>query len=200
MLDLILALPSSFCPLVLAPSPGPLTEELSTRGIPYIVIPYREWLSASRSMTKVAYRTWRNLVAHQKVTRKLRTHPIELIYTNTLGSPIGGLLALSMNLPSIWHLREFVDISTGFSFDYGTKLSMALVRRASRLVIVNSLALKRQYMPHIPPSKIEVIYNGLLSTSERSQLFLPRQGLDPTKRIKLCMLGPKFSRNFLVGY
>jgi len=142
-------------PLLLLPGDGPLAELAQEHGIPVLNARYHAWVGRSGNVLKAFYRMVCNWLAARRLAKQLRGEKFDLVYVNTTVNPFGALLAKELDIPCVWHIREWVE-----SFDFGVERSLGCVGDLSRQVIVNSEALKRQVAQFISPEKVVVVYNG----------------------------------------
>jgi glycosyltransferase involved in cell wall biosynthesis len=195
LLDLVLGLRSTRAswplvrPLVLAPRHGPFTELLARERVDFRVIPYKSWLNQSRWPLQISYRLLVNALMYPLIEAGFRHMPPDLVYSNSLYTPIGALLARRLALPHIWHVREFVheDMRAGYAF--GTRPSMRFIAASSRIIICNSLAVERKMARYIDSAKLLTIYNGVLEDGRR-RAYQPRcRGLVGRQSLTLCIVG-----------
>ena len=94
----------------------------------------------------------------------------ELIHTNTLLTPEGGIASRKLGLPHVWHARELVG--PGFPFQFGrTEQAFAsYVTRYADRVIANSNATASQLCKWLPAGFVCTIPNGIDCES-----FRPRE-------------------------
>jgi glycosyltransferase involved in cell wall biosynthesis len=104
------------------------------------------------------------------VAEMAERHGVDLIHTNTLTTPEGGIAARQLGLPHVWHCRELVGPGTPYPLAHsGHWLGRYLVAHCSKLV-ANSRATAAQLAPWVPADLLEVVYNGI----DLSQ-FTPRE-------------------------
>lgn len=85
----------------------------------------------------------------------------DLIHTNTLLTPEGGLAARKLGIPHVWHLRELVGPNQPFQFGReGEDLGSLLVEQCDRL-IANSESAAAQIRRLVPADFMCVIPNGI---------------------------------------
>lgn len=88
-------------------------------------------------------------------------HRAELIHTNTILTPEGGLAARRLGLPHVWHLRELVGPGHPFRLPYeGPALGRYLRQRCS-LLVANSQVAAAQVRDWLPTDLLEVVCNGI---------------------------------------
>lgn len=144
---------------VIMPSEGPLTEELDDIGINYNFIPFKMWLSRSPVIWKRVVRSIYNLLISFWVAYIAWNLKADLIYSNTIMTPVGAIAAKMIGKPHIWQIREFAQEDYLLDFDLGIKFSHKLIDRLSFRVILVSYALMDKYSQYINSGKLTVIYN-----------------------------------------
>lgn len=185
LLDLILGLNKDlFKPIVLSSREGLLTEILGKNDIEALIFPFEWWIGAN--FKRFIYRVIK-LIQHLKVIKdKIKLIKPDLIYTNTAVIPIGGILSIILEIPHIWHVREFVQQDIGVNYDFGNFLSMKFMSLSSRKIICNSEAIKQNLSRYIPKKKLIVVYNGILDLANQPQL--PKT-FPSDKIYNLCIVG-----------
>ena len=178
-------------PIVMVPDePGTLPNALKQANIRVITRRYAGWLSRPDMLVpaRAAAHLLINLRESHKLWPALRNQHIDLVYTNTLYSPIGALIARRLGLPHIWHAREFVHEDLGMVYDWGTPLSMGFINRSSVSVICNSHAVMNKLTAHIPREKCAVVYNGFPELEEWQTHSAPHE-LAANEPVRLGLIG-----------
>ena len=91
----------------------------------------------------------------------LKSRRFDLVYTNTLATPVGALLAQLLHVPHIWHIREFVEEDHGMTYLLGKERSLKYVEGSTAVCLTNSEAVKDAYAPHIPEERLATIYQAV---------------------------------------
>jgi len=180
--------PAAVRPLVLVPTRGALTKVLDRCSIPHFITGHTGWLGARNNAGKKILRATLNLASYLLASRRIRTRPVDLVYSNTLYSPLGALLARRRNVPHIWHVREFVHEDMNATFDFGTARSMRFVDRTASAIIFNSVAVMKKHAPSLRASKGCVVYNGFPGL-EGEPPAATRKPPAPAGRWKLALVG-----------
>lgn len=95
------------------------------------------------------------------VTRFAARHNVDLIHTNTILTPEGGLAARALGLPHVWHLRELLGPGQPFRVGReGESFGRYLARHCSKL-IANSRTTADCVRNWLPPGLLEVVPNGI---------------------------------------
>jgi len=126
----------------------------------------------------------------ERVTRFAQKTQADLIHTNTLLTPEGGMAARRLGLPHVWHLRELVGPGNPFRFAReGRSFGERLAPYCSK-VVANSLASAAAIRDWLPAGMLETVFNGI-DTSR----FQPRTALPVGKPIVVGMVGNLTSRS-----
>ncbi len=161
---------------VITPAEGELTTALEHRNINFAVIPFRWWvgnykakkisfsLKLLKNKIRPSYhkikRLMTNLKLIPKLAEQLRRWEIDIIYTNSTVIPVGALVASYMNLPHVWHLREFCDLDYNFQFDWGKFFSEFLISKANAKICISN-AICSHFFLGSNLTNTYIIYNGV---------------------------------------
>ena len=130
---------AGYHPHVFIPEEGPIETLLKKTDTPYSVVPIPLWASypweLSDNILKQIYGTFFWKVSRLKSLVSLRSHArtlasylkknaIDLVWSNSVMTPIGSMAAKQCSLPHIWNLREFGDLDFGFKFDLGLDMRL----------------------------------------------------------------------------
>ena len=98
-----------------------------------------------------------NIKAIKFLSKYIKNHSIDLVYTNTSTILCGGIAAKKNGIPSLFHIHEIPA---------GNKLyesfSGKIINRYSDKVLTVSNSVKNHWLKYIPEKKIERIYNGVV--------------------------------------
>jgi L-malate glycosyltransferase len=174
--------------LVILPYHGQMEAVLTSMEISYKVIAFPRCIaSKARTLFDKANNAIRYYIEKRKSLSILYETTTEFspdfIYTNTSAVSIGYDIAKHLNIPHVWHVREYGDLDYGFQY----LPMMASVKRkikASNTVIFASNVLRLHWVGAGYRCQ-RVIYNGLISDGCKKPL--PKQ-LD-TSRINFGILG-----------
>jgi glycosyltransferase involved in cell wall biosynthesis len=150
-------------PIVIAPAPGPLVDLLRNAGVEVRVQRFGYWLkwTERRFDRTLAVATLVHFVMISlQLSRSLRRENPALVYTNTLASPFGGILALFLRTPHVWHIREFTNLATTGKFRLGPKFTLWMLRALTSAAIFNSQAVAKHYREALNGVALHTIYNG----------------------------------------
>jgi UDP-N-acetylglucosamine:LPS N-acetylglucosamine transferase len=97
-----------------------------------------------------------NLKAIKFLSKYIKDHSIDLVYTNTSTILCGGIAAKKNGIPSLFHIHEIPTGNKLYEFFSGK-----IINRYSSKVLTVSNSVKNHWLKYIDDKKIERIYNGL---------------------------------------
>ena len=98
-----------------------------------------------------------NVKAIKFLSKYIKDHSIDLVYTNTSTILCGGIAAKKNSVPSIFHIHEIPTGNKLYEFFSGKTIN-----RYSNKVLTVSNSVKNQWIKYIHDKKIERIYNGIV--------------------------------------
>jgi glycosyltransferase involved in cell wall biosynthesis len=121
----------------------------------------------------------------REVRRAATRWGAQLIHTNTIVTPEGGMAAAQLGLPHVWHVRELIGPGKPFRFAReGAEFGAYVSRHASKLV-ANSNATAGLIAGWLPPDLLEIVPNGI----DISQFPAPARGEpDPQRKLVVAMV------------
>jgi glycosyltransferase involved in cell wall biosynthesis len=145
---------------VICPDQGDLLAALARRGVPAAVLPFEWWVSSRRTVLGVATRLVQNVGRLRPLAAQIARWGCDLVYSNSSVFAIGALAAAELELPHVWHLREFGRRDYGLRPDFGSRLSRLGFRTADATIFV-SHALRRAVLGRTTLANSHVVYNGI---------------------------------------
>lgn len=164
------------------PGSGPLEERLRAAGAGVTIVPHARWVGPDRRPGGIARRLAVNARSLRPLARAIRASPADLVVTNSITVPLGALSARLARVPHVWYLHEYGAAEHGIRFDLGRRPSLAAVRRLSRVVLVNSDAL-RAHFSELDPR----VVHYAVDVPERE---LTPVGEGPLRLVQLAALAP----------
>lgn len=165
-LDLLEQLvPMGVEPFVVVSEPWTLTEELSKRGIPYITTKmYRPFVGVTKKArlyrTKYLIKCIVNHIATRRAVSFFKSNEVQLIHINSqFCGLVGAQVAHRMNLPYIYHIREYLSSDFGVRF-FNEKKASELIGGAN-VIIAISKSIEEYEKKKFPNSNVIRVYNGL---------------------------------------
>ncbi len=188
LLDIVLGVRAyGVSPIVVLPRCGALTDELERENVDYIIYPYYWWISRSYKAILGPYRLIANPILARCISWVLRGRGIDIVYSNTLATPVGAMVAKTLGVKHLWHVREFVHEDMGADFYLGTRRAAQFIAKSSSYIIYNSCAVETKFKLLFGNTPGAVIYNGWLIGSGTPKQY--RKVLMPEKTIRLCIAG-----------
>jgi glycosyltransferase involved in cell wall biosynthesis len=147
---------------------GPAIDYLKERNVPifckkyginstYVHLPVKAWGKYPKSIV-----AWFLGIFNTRffIQRELLLAGVDLVYTNTSTPHIGAWLQKSLQIPHIWHFREFGKEDHGFVRLWGNKHFYKTVNKHTDHIIVISKALRAK-VEQYTSLPISVIYDDL---------------------------------------
>ena len=98
-----------------------------------------------------------NIKAIKFLSNYIKTHTIDLVYTNTSTILCGGIAAKTNVIPSLFHIHEIPTGNKFYEFFSGK-----IINRISSKVLTVSNSVKKHWVKNINENKIKRIYNGIV--------------------------------------
>ena len=110
-----------------------------------------------------------NIKAIAFLSKYIKDHSIDLVYTNTSTILSGGIAAKKNGVPSLFHIHEIPTGNKLYEF-----LSGKIINWYSSKVLTVSNSVKKHWLKYIDDKKIERIYNGIIFSKTDSLVELDR--------------------------
>lgn len=173
LLQLILHLREDYAvePMVILPHEGPFTRELIKHNIPFKICKFHSWLNPKGTFFKSFIKSIVNIYHFSKIRNFIaHKHSFDIIHTNTSATELGSYLSSKLNVPHVWHMREYGEKDYGLKFTYGLNYAATKFNKASAVIAI-SKDIKEFYSPYICSNNIQVIYNGVEPPKEYPKNF-----------------------------
>jgi glycosyltransferase involved in cell wall biosynthesis len=152
---------------VLMPGDRGLGEDLRRLGIPYQEVPYWCWMGHKTILDRLQVAA-RNVLLSVPASLELRKWNPDIIYSNTVTTCFGAILAGILRRPHVWHMHELGYEDHGLTFDFGSKLSYKIINSASALIAVSKVTADA-FSRYVDPRKITVMFQSV----HRKSYWLP---------------------------
>ena len=151
-------------PIVLLPTQGELAKALEAHKVPYEVVHYLSWRHSTRenvltSQVKYLIKVLYNFFQEIRIYKSIRSRSVNLIHINTTATYAGALTARLLNIPLIWHFREFNSPDKPHDF-YNKKSASRTIKHAHMFIAVSD-CMKDFYQELFNISNIKVIYDSM---------------------------------------
>jgi len=128
--------------MVFVPHKGALTQALEAENIAFSILPFTRWIGLRYHFIARYVRRFKNYFNLPKLIRAAELWNPDIIYTNTIATPVGAYMALKLTEKPlhIWHARELPgekDLGFGL-FDMGKRPSYRLIAQTADCLICNS--------------------------------------------------------------
>lgn len=152
-------------PFVVLPREGNGKALLEEEKIPFEIVRSYDWVVPQEKhgtftcWVKKILKQVINFGAIRKIIKIANREGIDLIHINTTYAYIGEKVAKKMNIPSIWHIREFVEEDQGRTL-WDRKKGNELISKADRIIAISSSVFEK-YKNVVPNEKLVTILNGI---------------------------------------
>jgi L-malate glycosyltransferase len=160
--------------VLLPRSEGTMNSLLTEIGVPWVAYKYNQIVTKKMKnpscllrQSKMLYKFLVDINKSVLLTKILREKNIDIIYTNTRVIFMGAFVARQLNIPHIWHVREFIEENNLRTVPY----SFSLMNKLSNKIIVISRALRKTFDNKVDKEKLEIVYNGLPPIDNKSSIL-----------------------------
>ena len=145
---------------VIIPEKGTFSDKLEENNIDYYVFNYYNWLNVNTFII-AKIKIIINKFLFKRVLNSLKNYNYNFIHTNSSVTNLGGYLSNKMQIPHIWHIREYGQDDFNLKYGIGIKRAGNYFNSNASVIITVSKDLKEYYSKYINPKKMKVIYNGI---------------------------------------
>lgn len=163
--------------LVILPQYGNGELLLKDNDIEYTYVLSKDWLVANGEENNLLG----NDVAVNTLCSFIKDFNIQLVHINTTYSYVGAVAAKRMNIPYIWHIREFIR-EQGFWF-VDEDASYKLINEANRIIPVSKYV--SECYEGFDKDKINIVYDGV----DVNRYYYEHNNLFKDKKIHILMPG-----------
>lgn len=153
---------------VVLPSHGALEQYLKKENIPFEVVKSYPWVETPQNMKSCKKKIfWKikqvyNFIAEWKFKKIFKTEKPDIVHINALTAGCGSLAAKRLNIPLVWHIREFVTDDLGKKFWQEATVMHRLAQADCAIAI--SQTVRERFMKKSASANIVAIYNGIDQT------------------------------------
>lgn len=110
-----------------------------------------------------------NYFAEIKIYNFIKKNHFDIIHLNASSVAVGARSAIKLNIPLIWHLREFLEEDVNLTYINKNKMIKQL-NLATKIIAISE-AVKNHFVEtyQIPENKISTIYNGISIESPKDK-------------------------------
>lgn len=153
-------------PMVIVPAvnDGTLEEILKQEQIPYIVSDTKPWVVLESAKLKILRGVKASLLSHKyakNIARLLGDENYALVYSNNSTIQLGADLAGIMNLPHVWHVREYAKKHYHIDYSYPSFFVKRKFEHTDKVITVSKDL--EQYVKRTISPKVNTraIYDGI---------------------------------------
>lgn len=167
-------------PMVIVPAvnDGTLEETLIEEKIPYLISETKPWVVDENAKLKWL-RGIKACVLSKRYARNiakvLNNHHYDMVYSNNSTIQLGADIAKMMNIPHVWHIREFGKVDYHIEYSYFKMFVRRKFEKATKVITVSD-NLKRYFDSTISKKcNTEIIYDGI---EDRNKEYLRHNSVD----------------------
>lgn len=171
---------------VMIPISGELTEKLAELGIKYIVTPFFQWEQPNiNNLANKIKNTVKKLINHLFFYNACKVVPkdFDIVHSNSSVIHIGDFLAKKLNVPHVWHLREYGKADYGLDYIYSLKYVRKCYERSATCIAISNDILS-YYQKFFPSCIFSKIYNGIKPVDR-----IERTTVSDQHCVKFCCVG-----------
>jgi len=179
-------------PIVIVPDQNGLYSNLIKEGIETYVIPSRPntYPNLRRSkdlllfLPRIAGRFLINYIAIRKMTKLLRNRDVDIIHTNVSVINIGYQSAKRLNIPHVYHVREYLDLDFNIHYFPIQGCIRRQLEHSYSICITKDIQCHHQLTEN---RKSRIIYNGIMpaqitkAVNVQKNYFLFAGRIEPAK-------------------
>lgn len=175
-----------FKPVLIIGGDGPIENELKKNSIDYIKHPFCGWINLEGKTQY--YRGLKYLIKNHIYANSLSKlikdkYPnVILVHTNSIITGFGVELARKLNVPHIYHMREFGKLDFNMSFDLGDKVTSQIIKKSKALICI-SKAVKDYYEKLLHCDSLKLVYNGI------SKEIIDNNKYEHSNQVKILLVG-----------
>ena len=162
---------------------------LAEEGLCYSLVRSYSWVVSSKKKNKaVNVLKWKikkllNYIAVVRISIIAKQFGAQIMHINSIDSYVGALAGRIMNIPVIWHFREFLEEDHESEF-WERDFSYRIIGYASRIVCVSD-SLREKYSIGNLRNKTITIYNGI----DVKKFYNPERDIFRSEPIKIAIIG-----------
>lgn len=174
--------------IIIYPNKGVIQKECIKEKVPYKVIYGLNWVyklevkKKNKYLIKFILMKLINIFSEARIYFYLSKNKFDIVHINTLSIGRGAKSAIKLNIPLVWHIREFMEEDLNHSI-YEKQKAYNLIKKSNAIIAVSD-SVKDKY-ESILDTKIFRIYNGI----DISKFYNQNKILYANKDIKFAMVG-----------
>lgn len=173
LLSLVLGLRTKgVLPQVWCPEEGDFTDALRAENIHVRIFPYHNWAATLMhpSFFHLPFAAYRNNNLLPSLALEAKEFGPNIIHTNSSVLGIGAQIAEAIDVPHVWHIREFAWQHYKMKFFPSEDVLYRNLKKAKKVIAI-SHAIKNGVGKDHADINWEIIYNGVLDENKIEQFF-----------------------------
>lgn len=168
--------------LVTIPKRGNIEKYLKENEIQYLYVhEYHSWYTSEKhKKNHFLLKRFMNYRAFFKIRRIIKNEKIDIVHENALTAYVAAWAGESLNIPVVWHMREFMEEDLKITF-YNRKYSIRKLNKSSQLIAISEAVANK--WKNVFSAPIKVVYDGIPNT-----YFVKRENKE-RKTINLIIFG-----------
>lgn len=174
---------------------GPFVDEMKKRNVEIYYAPFYRWVDFKNDEYKTKRKHFKK--SHDKINQILavklydliKDKNIDIIHTNTSVVDFGYRLSKIMNIPHIWHIREFGEKDFNMYPLCSYSEYYKKIADNNNLICISKEVMKK-FVDKVPSSSLNLIYNGVSKKNLNSN---KKYNLDKNQKI-ICLQSRMISK------
>src|SRR5699024_4291511 len=129
----------------------------------YLIIKYYSWVRRNEKQTLFEKVKWKvqelvNKISERRLKEKSWMKDADLVHINASTTNFGYKLAKDLQIPLVWHIREFLEEDLNKTF-WNNEEAYTQISQAESIVCISN-SVKSKYEKLLDSKKLVKIYNG----------------------------------------
>lgn len=174
---------------------GPFVDEMKKRNVEIYYAPFYRWVDFKNDEYKIKRKQFKksydkiNQILAEKLYNLIRYKNIDIIHTNTSVVDFGYRLSKIMNIPHVWHIREFGEKDFNMYPLCSYSEYYKKIADNNNLIFISKEVMKK-FVDKVPSSSLNLIYNGVSKKNLNSN---KKYNLDKNQKI-ICLQSGMISK------
>ena len=159
-------------PQVWCPEEGDFPEALREANINVRIFPYHNWAATFMhpSFFHLPFAAYRNNNLLPALTMEAKEFGPNIIHTNSSVLGVGAQISEAINVPHVWHIREFAWLQYQMKFFPSEAILFKYLKKAKKAIAI-SKAIKNGVGKDQTDIDWEIVYNGVLDKNKIEHFF-----------------------------
>ena len=159
---------------VLSPRDGPIADKVKELGGSVIFSDIGHWAMAEDRYNEYSLNGKLYLLRKQLrflsgteflLRPEIRCFSPDVVYTNSSVCTTGYVISKKLQVPHVWHIREFVYEDYRMRFILGKFIASKVIKKSSAVIAISE-SLRRSFFGKRYSPQVHVVYNGVISHSD----------------------------------